>query len=134
MEHAVTIFLGLSIVGALAVTACRIYVKRRFVSGRQPMDLERLFDVDVRGRGITYETLRRVYEALGRSFSLDTRLIRPSDSLRDILALDSWGLWIGQERMEKWLADNFEVSETAVPPATVMDLLRLAQDSPPRRP
>src|SRR5436309_8259014 len=101
-----------STAGARAVHGpARPSTRRRFVRGREPMDLEGLFERDVKAHGISYQTFRRVYEALGRSFSLDPRLIRPSDSFKDILAFDSWTLWMGQERMEKWLTDNFEVRD-----------------------
>lgn len=130
MSTSVIIFLGLCVLGAFVVAVCRVGLRRQFVRGREPMDLHGIFERDVRERGISYETFRRVYEALGRSFSLDPRLIRPSDSFKDILAFDSWALWVGKERMEKWLADNFEVREAGAPIGTVMDLLRLAQESP----
>ncbi len=130
MSTSASIFLALCVLGAVVVVAWRVGLRRQLVRGREPMDLEGLFERDVRERGISYETFHRVYEALGRSFSLDPRLIRPSDSFKDILAYDSWALWVGKERMEKWLADNFEVREAGAPIGTVMDLLRLAQESP----
>jgi hypothetical protein len=98
------------------------------------MDLEVIFERDViREHGISYETFCRVYEALGRSFSLDPRLIRPSDSFKGILAFDSWALWVGKERMEKWLTDNFELTEAGAPIGTVTDLLWLVQGSREKR-
>ena len=122
------IFLGLSLAGALVVVVCRVAMRRRFGRGRELMDLRAIFDGDLRTGDVSYETMCSVFDALGTSFGLDPRLIRPNDKVKDILAVDSWSLWGGKERMEVWLAENFDLREGTEDIQTVMDLLLFAQE------
>lgn len=129
MGKSMYIFLALSILGVVFVIVFRTGLRRRFIKNREPLGLEQIFEREVKGHGISYGTFRRVYEVLEHSFSLDIRFVRPSDSVKDIIALDSWDLWVGKEKMEKWMAENLQVRADAPPIRTVMDLLRVAEES-----
>jgi hypothetical protein len=102
-------------------------MRRRFVRGRELMELQEIFDRDVRLRDVSFETMCRVFDALGKSFRLNPQLIRPSDRVKDLLVVDSWSLWGGKERMETWLYENCDLKKETADVDTVMDLLLLAQ-------
>ena len=132
----------LLLVGLLAsasvLLSLLLLTKRRFLQRRTPVELSTIFQSDLKGTSMDYETFRRVYEAVGQSYSLDPRLIRPSDSFKDFAAFDSFVLWKGKETMEKWLDDNFvfpksEQRAAARQVNTVNDLLRLVQQLDPKR-
>jgi hypothetical protein len=75
---------------------------------------------------VSLDTFTRVFRALGEAYSLDPRLIRPDDSLKRLLDMDSWVLDAGTEKLNRWL-NSIGVEDITVKPVTVLDLLLLVE-------
>ncbi len=110
--------------GAVLIVAFKWLAKRRAFHGRTPISLEEIQkSVDDK---VSLHTFTRVFRALGEAYSIDPRLIRPDDSLKTLLDMDSWVLDAGTEKMNQWLAQD-GIDEGARKPATVLDLLLLVE-------
>jgi len=109
---------------AVLVFGFRWAAKRRAFRGRAPVSLEELHR-SVADR-VTPEVFAQVFRALGEAYSVDPRLIRPNDSLKTLLNMDSWVLDAGTDKLNQWLA-QVGINESSRQPSTVLDLLLLVE-------
>jgi len=70
---------------------------------------------------LSLETVHEVWTRLGVFYSLDPRLIRPTDPLRLFNDVDSWMLWRGTEALEAWIR-SLELDPPVRTPETVYEL------------
>ena len=97
--------------------------QRRAFRQRKLRDLSEVYESEVRQRGVDRETFEDVMNAVAKCFSLDPRVIKPTDSLRAFKAMDSWYLWHGWDQLEDWLARRGAEAPPNPPPKTVLDLI-----------
>jgi hypothetical protein len=78
--------------------------------GRRREESVHLYRAYLHHDSVSFETLKDVLEALGRSFRVDPGLLRPEDPLDVLRQIDSWDLDDGTEQMETWLRQRLGVS------------------------
>ncbi len=118
----------LTLVGGATIAVASCLFKERWLRGRPPEDLVRIYERDLESAEIEYDVFRRVFEALGQFYRVDPRIIRPDDSFADLDTFDSFRLWQGKERMEQWLAETFKF-ESSQRIETIKDLLSAVQET-----
>ena len=121
------IFLVACGVALVFVIAYRTLLRKQSFKDREPLPLEDIYRTVGDQHHIQFNTFAEVYKALGDCYSVDPRLIRPSDSLKKLFDIDSWDLGEGTQRMEAWLAKAFGEIRSGNPMQTVLDLLVRAE-------
>lgn len=109
----------LLVILCFAIMLFRLMARRRIVRGRGIDTIERLHAPVA----ITTEhhNFRDVMVALGSCYQIDPGLLRPEDSLQDLLQFDSWVLDKRTDEMNGWLmASGVEAEWESV--RTVLDL------------
>ena len=96
-----TVWIVAIAVAAVLVGAFTFLARRRAVGGRTPMNLEEIHRSVA--SNVTLDTFTKVFHALGEAYSVDQRLIRPEDSLKKLLDMDSWVLDAGTDKLNRWL-------------------------------
>lgn len=101
------------------ITSLVIFIFSKYVARknefkkRRLIELPELYDSDIASYGINYETFKKIYNALGNSYSIDPRLIRSNDPLKKFFKIDSWDLDAGTEKMEEWLCKEFNLENSS---------------------
>lgn len=118
------IFAALLLLGCIFIFVYKRIIRKQFFKDRKPTSLEDIYNTYVKDHKIKYETFAEVYKLLGDSYSVDPRLIRPTDPLKKFFDIDSWDLDVGTEKMNDWLTKTLKIE---TPPKkeikTVLDLL-----------
>ena len=112
--------------GILALVVFRHLARRRAFGGRPLLPL-----AEIQASmcpDLSPETVHDVWTRLGAFYSLDPRLIRPTDPLRLFNDVDSWMLWRGTEALEAWLS-SLELDPPARRPETVYELAAWLDDA-----
>lgn len=91
------------------------------------MTFEEIYNVYIKDYKVGYETFVEVYNTLSNAYSVNPKLIRPSDSLKKFFDIDSWDLDAGTEKMEEWLVKNLKIATPKKEIKTVLDLLILVE-------
>jgi len=99
---------------------------KKIVKNREPEPLELMYSKV--SDQVGFDAFRDVLMVLEESYSIDKRLIRPGDSLDEILSYDSWSLGGGTERLDRWLISN-KVNSRANQARTILDLARIVEDA-----
>ena len=116
------ILLGASLA---AVVGFKALTKRSFLSGRTPSPLEDIHAL-VKEQ-VSLETLKEVWSVIGKAYSIDPQLIRPTDTFTEFRKIDSWSLGKGEDDIGKWV----EQKGLKAPPQlqTVLDFARWVDSS-----
>lgn len=117
--------IALLVVGTPVVLALKALARKSLVRDRTPQPLTDLH-AEVRDQ-VSIEVFSEVWTKIGDTFSIDSRLIRPNDTLRTLFNIDSWDLGEGEEALGRWI----EREGLGTPPklATVLDLAKWVQTS-----
>jgi hypothetical protein len=105
--------------GIMALLLLRYLARRRAFGGRPLLPL-----TEIQASMcpvLSLETVHEVWTRLGVFYSLDPRLIRPTDPLRLFNDVDSWMLWRGTEALEAWIR-SLELDPPVRTPETVYEL------------
>src|SRR5882724_5061261 len=118
------LLIGLA-VGIAAILIFRGLTKRSAFSGRVPAPLEEVY-APVKDQ-VSFEVFSEVWSTLGKAYSIDPRLLRPTDTFNTLSKMDSWTLGKGEGDMAKWL----EQRGLGTPPRvqTVLELATWVQSS-----
>lgn len=109
-----------------AVVIGKSLATKSALRGRTPEPLETLYG-PVRDQ-VSFEIFSEVLSVLGRVYSIDPRLLRPTDTFAALGKIDSWTLGQAEDQVGKWLKEK----GVEAPPRlqTVLDLARCVQSSP----
>lgn len=121
--HDGMLFLLLIVLGVAGIAGLRHRARRMVLMRHAPMELEKIHEIGA--PAVRFSTFKSVYAALGAAYAIDPRTIRPQDSLRLFLDLDTWSLGMGTEKLEQWMA-SIGIQDLKQRPVTVLDLLMLA--------
>jgi len=111
-------------VSAVLVFLFRFLVKKKIESLHERVELNEIY-LTV-SDSISIKNFTDVFNALGDSYSIDPRVLRPEDSLSKLDKLDSWVLGAGADKMNKWLECR-GLSDFEAEPRTIYDLLFLVE-------
>ncbi|MEZ5531550.1 MAG: hypothetical protein R3E69_04135 [Steroidobacteraceae bacterium] len=96
------IWVAVVLVSAIsAVLFFKMVAKRSIVRGRTPLSLE-----DIHGTvkdDVSFGVFSEVWAILGKAYSVDPMLLRPTDTFQALGKVDSWALGSGEDAMEDWL-------------------------------
>lgn len=118
------VWLAIGLAAAVAaVVGFKVLATRSVLRGRTPESLERIHD-PVKEQ-VSFETLSDVLSLLGRAYSIDPGLLRPTDTFAALGAIDSWTLGKAEDDVGKWLKEK----GVETPPRldTVLDLARCVE-------
>ncbi len=98
--------MGLWLLIALAAAIAAILLfrglaRRSAFAGRTPAPLEEIYR-SVKGQ-VSFEAFSEVWSTLGKAYSIDPRLLRPTDTFNALNRMDSWTLGKGEEEIGKWI-------------------------------
>jgi hypothetical protein len=113
------IAIGLAVAVA-AVVGFKALATRSVFRGRTPEPLEKIH-APVKDQ-VSFEIFSEVLSLLGRAYSIDPGLLRPTDTFSALGKIDSWTLGKAEDDVGKWLKEK----GVEVPPQldTVLDLAR----------
>ncbi|GAB3254613.1 hypothetical protein [Chitinimonas naiadis] len=108
-----------------AIWLFRAHARKSFLKGREPRQL-----VEIHAKvqdQVSKEVFNEVWSKVGEAFTIDPRLIEPSDTLKALSSVDSWDLGKGEDALSQWI----EQERFGKPPAlaTVLDLAKWVQTS-----
>lgn len=120
--------LGLAIGLAVAIAAVVIFkalAKRSALQGRTPLRIEDIYG-SVKDE-VSFEVFSQVWSVIGKAYSIDPQLLRPTDTFLTLGKMDSWTLGKGEDDVEKWLKER----GIGLPPQqqTVIEFARWVQSS-----
>lgn len=119
-------WLAIAFVISIAVLlALRSLTKRSFLRRRTASPLEDLH-ASVKDQ-VSFEVFSEVWEAVGRAYSIDPRLIRPTDTFSELSKADSWVLGKGEDDLTAWVGKRGLGRPRQL--STVMDLATWVQRS-----
>ena len=109
----------------VVVVVFKSLATRSFLRGRTPEPLEELY-APVKDQ-VSFETFSEVLSVLGHAYSIDPRLLRPTDTFSALGKIDSWTLGKAEDQVGKWLREK----GVEAPPRlqTVLDLVKCVQSS-----
>lgn len=84
-----------------AVPIFKVLAKRSIFRGRSPLPLK-----DIHGsvkNDVSFGVFSEVWAALGKAYSVDPLLLRPTDTFQALGEVDSWTLGSGEDAIEDWL-------------------------------
>jgi hypothetical protein len=84
-----------------AVLIFKVLAKRSILRGRTPLPLE-----DIHGTvkdDLSFGVFSEVWAVLGKAYSVDPMLLRPTDTFQALGKMDSWTLGSGEDAIEDWL-------------------------------
>jgi hypothetical protein len=110
---------------ALVRVGRKVARQNRF-RGRLPIELDRQFESFGTGSLTTFVA---TFQALGRAFEIDPRVLRAEDSLRSLDELDSWDLGHANEVLNEWLADELHITQLKGTPTTIGELVTAVETS-----
>jgi hypothetical protein len=84
-----------------AVLIFKVLARRSIFRGRTPLPLEDIHD-SVKG-DVSFGVFSEVWAALGKAYSVDPMLLRPTDTFQALGKVDSWTLGSGEDAIEDWL-------------------------------
>jgi hypothetical protein len=119
---------GILVVSVVSVLAFKALARRSHVRGREPQSLADMHS-SIKDQ-VSQEVFNEVWLKIGEAFSIDPRLIRPSDLLRSLSNIDSWDLGEGEDALNLWL-DQKHLG-TPPPLETVLDLAKWVEASKPK--
>jgi len=104
----------------LIVWVFRIFSRKSFSKNHEMRQLDDIYE-EVKGH-ISFDTFSEIWLKVGEAFSIDPRLIKPSDTLKALCNIDSWDLGRGEDVLSEWI----EQKHLGRPPAltTVLDLAK----------
>lgn len=116
--------IGLAVAIA-AVVVFRALAKRSALQGRTPLPLEDIYS-SVKDQ-VSFEVFSEVWSVLGKAYSVDPQLLRPTDTFLALGKIDSWTLGKGEDDVGKWLKER----GVGTPPRlqTVLEFARWVQSS-----
>lgn len=109
------------------VIAGRYFARKSAFRGRIPKAFDEIYNSEVKEYGVTYETFEKIYNALGRFYSVDARVIHPSDPLKIFFDIDTWDIGEKTDMMDEWLFETFNLGAKGYKMNTVLDLLVAAE-------
>lgn len=111
--------LGLA-VAVVAVASFKVLATRSVLRGRTPESLEQIYD-PVKDQ-VSFETFSEVLSLLGRAYSINPGLLRPTDTFVELGRIDSWTLGKAEDDVGDWLKKKgVEAPPTLI---SVLDLAR----------
>jgi hypothetical protein len=122
--------MGIALAIGLAVTIAAVVLfkalaKRSALQGRTPLPMEDIYD-SVKDQ-VSFEVFSEVWSVLGKAYSIDPELLRPTDTFVALGRMDSWTLGKGEDDVGKWLKER---GIGAPPqPQTLIEFARWVQSS-----
>lgn len=115
-----------AVVAISAVLVFKALAKRSALRGRTPLPLEDIYAA-VKDE-VSYEVFNEVWTVLGKAYSLDPKMLRPTDTFLALGKVDSWTLGKGEEAIGDWL----KARGIENPPQlnTLLELAKWVQSSP----
>ena len=123
------VFAALLLLAFIFILVYKRIIRKQFFRNRKPMALEDIYSTYVKNHGIQYETFVEAYKALADSYSVNSNLIRPSDSLKMFFDIDSWNLDAGTDKINDWIVKTLKIESPNKEIKTVLDLLILVETS-----
>lgn len=119
MTHMIIWFVVIMVATA-AVLGFKIFARRSFGQARDPRPLSELYE-QVKDE-VSAEAFNEVWSKIGEVFSIDPRVLRPTDTLKSLSKIDSWELGEGEDALSSWLVTK----QLGKPPVlrTILDLAR----------
>lgn len=120
------LWLGIGLAVAIAaVVIFKALAKRSVLQGRTPLALEDIYG-SVKDQ-VSFEIFSEVWSVLGKAYSIDPQLLRPTDTFLALGKMDSWTLGKGEDDVGKWLKER----GVGTPPQqqTVLEFARWVQSS-----
>lgn len=87
-----------------AVVLLKALAKRSALQGRTTLPLEDIYG-SVKDQ-VSFEIFREVWSVLGKAYSIDPQLLRPTDTFLALAKVDSWTLGKGDDDVGKWLKER----------------------------
>jgi hypothetical protein len=117
------------VVGSIIVLALLVFLtvrwlnKYKFLNDREPISLIEMHQRDMENVDVNYEIFEKVFNAIGRAYKVDPKILRSSDKLKILYDLDSWNIDEGTEMLNVEITKDFNITDFEVEPETIYELI-----------
>lgn len=102
MQVGIVAVVAVLVVAGLLCYGFRWRSRSLLFQDREPKSLETIYAES--GTSASFEIFSGLFSTFAEGLSVDARLLRPDDRLKDFFAIDSWEIGAGEDALNLWLS------------------------------